>query len=82
MYVVIPMWPEGIPDSGPVQEILYFQVTLKRHSHEQLYSHLYLYLHIETVRSLALVTSFYSFLKCCTMMTSQFLGVRLLFIYL
>lgn len=27
VYVVIPMWPEGVPDSGPVQEILYFQVT-------------------------------------------------------
>lgn len=25
VYVVIPMWPEGIPDSGPVQEILFFQ---------------------------------------------------------
>ena len=26
VYIVIPMWPEGIPDSGPVQEILFFQV--------------------------------------------------------
>lgn len=29
VYVVIPMWPEGIPDSGPVQEILFFQVVVK-----------------------------------------------------
>ena len=28
VYVVIPMWPEGIADSAPVQEILYFQVIL------------------------------------------------------
>lgn len=26
VYVVIPMWPEGIPDSGAMQEILFFQV--------------------------------------------------------
>jgi phospholipase D1/2 len=26
VYIVVPMFPEGIPDSGPVQEILYFQV--------------------------------------------------------
>ncbi|KAH9566019.1 hypothetical protein CY35_04G109300 [Sphagnum magellanicum] len=25
VYIVVPMFPEGIPDSGPVQEILYFQ---------------------------------------------------------
>ncbi|XP_002988389.2 phospholipase D delta [Selaginella moellendorffii] len=25
VYVVIPMWPEGVPDSATVQEILYFQ---------------------------------------------------------
>jgi hypothetical protein len=29
VYVVIPMWPEGIADSAPVQEILFFQVTHK-----------------------------------------------------
>lgn len=27
VYVVIPLWPEGDPKSGPVQEILYWQVT-------------------------------------------------------
>jgi len=26
VYIVIPMWPEGVPDSAPVQEILFFQV--------------------------------------------------------
>jgi phospholipase D1/2 len=26
VYVIIPMWPEGVPDSAAVQEILYFQV--------------------------------------------------------
>lgn len=26
VYVVIPMWPEGDPDSNAVQEILYWQV--------------------------------------------------------
>ena len=26
VYVVIPMWPEGDPKSGAVQEILYWQV--------------------------------------------------------
>lgn len=26
VYVVIPMWPEGIPTSATVQEILYWQV--------------------------------------------------------
>lgn len=26
VYVVLPMWPEGVPDSGAMQEILYFQV--------------------------------------------------------
>lgn len=25
VYIVIPMWPEGVPSSGTVQEILYFQ---------------------------------------------------------
>jgi phospholipase D1/2 len=29
VYVVVPMWPEGIPDSGAVQEILFFQVKVK-----------------------------------------------------
>jgi phospholipase D1/2 len=28
VYVVIPMWPEGVPDSGPMQEILFFQVLI------------------------------------------------------
>jgi phospholipase D1/2 len=28
VYVVIPMWPEGAPDSGPMQEILFFQVLI------------------------------------------------------
>lgn len=27
VYVVVPMWPEGIPDSAAMQEILFFQVT-------------------------------------------------------
>lgn len=27
VYVVIPMWPEGVPSSASVQEILYWQVT-------------------------------------------------------
>jgi hypothetical protein len=26
VYIVLPMWPEGAPDSASVQEILYFQV--------------------------------------------------------
>lgn len=26
VYIVIPMWPEGVPNSAPVQEILYWQV--------------------------------------------------------
>lgn len=26
VYVVIPMWPEGVPSSGAVQEILFWQV--------------------------------------------------------
>lgn len=26
VYIVIPMWPEGIPDSAPQQEILFWQV--------------------------------------------------------
>jgi phospholipase D1/2 len=30
VYIVIPMWPEGVPEGGPVQEILYFQTqTMK-----------------------------------------------------
>lgn len=28
VYVVIPMWPEGVPSSATVQEILYWQVKL------------------------------------------------------
>jgi hypothetical protein len=28
VYVVVPMWPEGVPDSAAMQEILFFQVTL------------------------------------------------------
>lgn len=27
VYIVIPMWPEGDPNSGPMQEILYWQVN-------------------------------------------------------
>jgi hypothetical protein len=27
VYVVIPMWPEGVPTASSVQEILYFQVS-------------------------------------------------------
>lgn len=27
VYIVLPMWPEGAPDSASMQEILYFQVT-------------------------------------------------------
>lgn len=26
VYIVIPMWPEGVPSSGAVQEILFWQV--------------------------------------------------------
>lgn len=26
VYVVIPMWPEGVPTTSAVQEILYWQV--------------------------------------------------------
>lgn len=29
VYVVIPMWPEGNPNSAAVQEILYWQVSLR-----------------------------------------------------
>lgn len=25
VYIVIPMWPEGVPTSGPIQEILFWQ---------------------------------------------------------
>lgn len=28
VYVVIPMWPEGVPSSAAVQEILYWQVRI------------------------------------------------------
>jgi phospholipase D1/2 len=28
VYVVIPMWPEGVPTSASVQEILFWQVIL------------------------------------------------------
>jgi phospholipase D1/2 len=31
VYVVVPMWPEGVPESAPVQEILYFQVKFFCH---------------------------------------------------
>lgn len=34
VYIVIPMWPEGVPESGPVQEILYFQVKNYKSSSE------------------------------------------------
>ena len=26
-YIVIPMWPEGVPTSSPTQRILFWQVT-------------------------------------------------------
>lgn len=29
VYVAIPMWPEGNPNSAAVQEILYWQVNLR-----------------------------------------------------
>lgn len=28
VYIVIPMWPEGDPKTGTVQEILYWQVCV------------------------------------------------------
>lgn len=28
VYVVIPMWPEGVPTSASVQEILFWQVKI------------------------------------------------------
>lgn len=28
-YVVIPMWPEGVPTSTPIQRILFWQVYFK-----------------------------------------------------
>ena len=28
VYIVIPMWPEGVPTSSAVQEILFWQVRL------------------------------------------------------
>lgn len=31
VYILVPMWPEGIPSSGSVQEILYWQVNLINH---------------------------------------------------
>lgn len=31
VYVVVPMFPEGVPESAAVQEILYFQVKFFRH---------------------------------------------------
>lgn len=27
-YIVIPMWPEGVPTSMPIQRILFWQVSL------------------------------------------------------
>ncbi|VFQ85055.1 unnamed protein product [Cuscuta campestris] len=32
VYIVIPMWPEGVPNSAPVQEILYWQITASQKS--------------------------------------------------
>ena len=31
VYIVIPMWPEGVPSSGAVQEILFWQVKVARY---------------------------------------------------
>lgn len=31
VYVIIPMWPEGVPSSASVQEILFWQVDGKTH---------------------------------------------------
>lgn len=31
VYILVPLWPEGIPSSGSVQEILYWQVNLIYH---------------------------------------------------
>jgi len=28
VYIVIPMWPEGIPTTAPMQQILFWQVSL------------------------------------------------------
>ena len=28
VYIVIPMWPEGVPSSASVQEILFWQVNI------------------------------------------------------
>jgi phospholipase D1/2 len=28
VYIVIPMWPEGIPTTAPIQQILFWQVSL------------------------------------------------------
>ncbi|KAK4745128.1 hypothetical protein SAY87_011440 [Trapa incisa] len=33
VYIVIPMWPEGIPDAAAVQEILYWQVLSHAQAH-------------------------------------------------
>lgn len=30
-YIVIPMWPEGVPTGAATQRILYWQVTLGRY---------------------------------------------------
>jgi hypothetical protein len=32
VYVVIPMWPEGVPTASSVQEILFFQVSVIMYS--------------------------------------------------
>lgn len=31
VYIVIPMWPEGVPSSAAVQEILFWQVEIFPH---------------------------------------------------
>ena len=30
-YIIIPMWPEGVPTSTPIQRILYWQVDCYSH---------------------------------------------------
>lgn len=30
-YILIPMWPEGVPTSAPIQRILYWQVGFDFH---------------------------------------------------
>ena len=37
VYVFIPLWPEGIPASATVQEILYWQVLLLFHTPMSMY---------------------------------------------